>query len=85
LFDEIKIALVCDWLTGMRGGEKCLEAMCEVLPDADISTLIYYPENFDGEFKDYRIITSLIQKLPGNAMTFRHYLPLFPKAIESLT
>jgi glycosyltransferase involved in cell wall biosynthesis len=83
LFDEIKIALVCDWLTGMRGGEKCLEAMCEVLPDADISTLIYYPENFDGEFKDYRIITSLIQKLPGNAMTFRHYLPLFPKAIES--
>ena len=31
----MKIALVHDWLTGMRGGEKCLEVFCELYPDAE--------------------------------------------------
>ncbi|MEN8126927.1 MAG: glycosyltransferase [Planctomycetota bacterium] len=79
----MKIALVCDWLTGMRGGERCLKAIGEVYPDADIYTLVYYPKNFNGEFEKHRVHTSFIQKLPGNARTFRRYLPLFPKAIES--
>lgn len=79
----MKIAFVCDWLTGMRGGEKCLKALCELYPEADIFTLVYYPEKFDGEFESHRVTTSFIQKLPCNDRTFRRYLPLFPKAIES--
>ena len=79
----MKIAFVCDWLTGMRGGEKCLKALCELYPDANIFTLVYYPEKFDGEFESHRVTTSFIQKLPCNDQTFRGYLPLFPKAIES--
>ena len=79
----MKIAFVCDWLTGMRGGERCLEAMCEVYPQADIFTLVYYPENFNGEFSNHKITTSFIQRLPGNDKTFRRYLPFFPNAIES--
>ena len=78
----MKIAFVCDWLTGMRGGERCLEAMCEVFSQADIYTLVYYPENFNGEFDSHKVSTSFIQKLPGNDKNFRRYLPLFPKAIE---
>jgi glycosyltransferase involved in cell wall biosynthesis len=79
----MKIAFVCDWLTGMRGGEKCLKAMCQVYPQADIFTVVYYPENFSGQFEKHRVHTSFIQKLPGNARTFRRWLPLFPKAVES--
>lgn len=79
----MKIAFVCDWLTGMRGGEKCLKALCELYPEADIFTLVYYPEKFDGEFESHRVTTSFIQKLPCSDQTFRRYLPLFPKAIES--
>jgi len=78
-----KIAFVCDWLTGMRGGEKCLKAMCEVYPNADIFTLVSFPENFNGEFADHRIFTSFIQRLPGNDRSFRRYLPLFPRAVEA--
>jgi len=78
-----KIALVCDWLTGMRGGEKCLKAICEVFPGADIFTLVYYPQHFSGAFDGHAVRTSFIQRLPWNERTFRHYLPLFPKAIES--
>ncbi len=79
----MKIAFVCDWLTGMRGGEKCLQAMCGVYPDADIFTLVHYPENFSGQFDKHTVHTSFIQKMPGNGRTFRRWLPLFPKAIES--
>ncbi|MEM2174796.1 MAG: glycosyltransferase family 4 protein, partial [Candidatus Micrarchaeia archaeon] len=39
----MKIALVHDWLTGMRGGEKVLEAICEIFPDADLYTLVHIP------------------------------------------
>jgi hypothetical protein len=39
----MKVALVHDWLTGMRGGEKCLEVFCELFPDADLYTLVYDP------------------------------------------
>jgi glycosyltransferase involved in cell wall biosynthesis len=79
----MKIAIVCDWLTGMRGGEKCLKALCELYPKADIFTLVYYPEKFNSEFESHRVTTSFIQKLPCNAQTFQRYLPLFPKAIQS--
>ena len=37
----MKVALVHDWLTGMRGGEKCLEVFCELFPEADLFTLVH--------------------------------------------
>ena len=79
----MKIAFVCDWLTGMRGGEKCLQAVCDPYPHADIFTLVYYPENFNGEFSKHSVHTSFIQTLPGDARSFRRWLSLFPRAIES--
>jgi hypothetical protein len=36
-----RVALVHDWLNGMRGGEKCLEVLCEMFPDATLFTLIH--------------------------------------------
>lgn len=79
----MRIAFVCDWLTGMRGGERCLKAACELYPDADIFTLVYFAKSFSCEFEGHRITTSFIQKLPCNPRSFRWYLPLFPRAIES--
>ena len=35
------VALVHDWLTGMRGGEKVLEVICERFPDAELFTLVH--------------------------------------------
>jgi glycosyltransferase involved in cell wall biosynthesis len=78
----VKIALVCDWLTGMRGGERCLEAACEIYPDADIFTLVYFPSSVSKTIESHTIHTSYIQRLPGDIKRFRRYLPLFPHAIE---
>lgn len=78
----MKIALVCDWLVGMRGGERCLEAVCQLYPDADIFTLVHIPGSVSKSIESHRIYTSYIQKLPGNMKKFRRYLPLFFNAIH---
>jgi glycosyltransferase involved in cell wall biosynthesis len=77
----LRVALVHDWLTGMRGGERCLEVFCDLFPDADLYTLLHVPGSVSPIIENRRIVTSFIQRLPGAATGYRHYLPLFPAAI----
>ncbi|MBN1788443.1 MAG: glycosyltransferase [Sedimentisphaerales bacterium] len=79
---NIRLAIVCDWLTGMRGGERCLEAACQLYPKADIFTLVHVPGSVSKQIESHNIYTSYIQKLPGQIDNFRRYLPLFPNAIK---
>ena len=79
---SLRVALIHDWLNGMRGGEKVLEALCERYPDADIFTLFYVPGSVSDTIARHRIITSSLQKLPFARNHYRRYLPLYPAAIE---
>jgi glycosyltransferase involved in cell wall biosynthesis len=78
----MRVALVHDWLTGMRGGEKVLEALCELYPAADLFTLIHVPGSTSATIERRRIVRSPIQWLPAAARRYRQYLPLFPFAVE---
>ena len=78
----MKVALVHDWLTGMRGGEKVLELLCERYPDADIFTLFHVRGSVSPTIERHRIVTSALQKLPFAKTHYRKYLPLYPTAIE---
>ncbi len=78
----MKVALVHDWLNGMRGGERVLEALCELYPDAEIFTLLLEPEKVSPRIRGMKIHTSFIQNLPLARRYYRNYLPLFPMAIE---
>jgi glycosyltransferase involved in cell wall biosynthesis len=78
----MKVALVHDWLTGFRGGEKVLDALCEVFPAADIFTLVYVPGSTSPTIERRRIVPSVVQWLPAAATRWREYLPLFPFAVE---
>ena len=80
---EPRVALFHDWLTGMRGGERCLEVFCELFPDADIYTLLHVRGTVSPIIEKHRIRTSFIQRLPLSSHCYRYYLPLFPAAIES--
>lgn len=82
---EANVALIHDWLTGMRGGERCLESFCELFPRADIFTLLHVPGSVSKTIEERRIRTSVIQTLPCAATRYRYYLPLFPWAIEQFT
>jgi glycosyltransferase involved in cell wall biosynthesis len=77
-----RVVLVHDWLTGMRGGEKVLESLCRLFPDADLVTLVHVPGAVSPTIESRRIRASFVQRLPMPARLYRHYLPLFPTAIE---
>jgi glycosyltransferase involved in cell wall biosynthesis len=78
----MRVALVHDWLTGMRGGEKVLEALAEIYPQADVFTLVHVKGSVSPLIESRRIRTSFIQRLPAAGKLYRHYLPLFPMAVE---
>ncbi len=78
----MRIAIVHDWLTGMRGGEKCLEVFCELYPEADIFTLLHVPDSVSGIIESHPIHTSPIQHMPGVETKYRYFLPLMPSAIR---
>ncbi len=79
----MRTAIVHDWLTGMRGGERVLEIFCELFPDADIYTLFYFPEKISNSIQKHHIIKSRLQSFPFVRRHYRKLLPLFPAAIES--
>ncbi|WHZ20904.1 MAG: Glycosyltransferase [Nitrospira sp.] len=79
---SVRVAIVHDWLTGMRGGERCLEAFCELFPDADLYTLLHVKGSVSPAIERHRIRTSFVQSLPLAARWYRYYLPFFPAAIE---
>ena len=82
----MKIAIVHDWLVTNAGAEKVLKAILEIYPDADVFSLVDFLDKKDRDviLKGKDAKTSFIQKLPFAKKHFRNYLPLFPKAIESL-
>jgi len=80
----MKIALVHDWLTGMRGGEKILEVFCELFPDATIFATIHNKGTMSPAIERMKIKTSFIQHLPLKKIKYRHYLPLMPAAVDAL-
>jgi glycosyltransferase involved in cell wall biosynthesis len=78
----MKVAIVHDWLTGMRGGEKVLEAVCALFPAAPIFTLIHIRGSVSQKIESHPIRTSFLQRAPFKKRHYRNYLPLFPRAIE---
>jgi glycosyltransferase involved in cell wall biosynthesis len=78
----VRVALVHDWLTGLRGGEKALEVFCELFPTADLFTLVHIPGTTSPLIEQRMVRRSAIQWLPFSAKLYREYLPLFPMAVE---
>jgi glycosyltransferase involved in cell wall biosynthesis len=79
---RLRVALIHDWLTGMRGGEKALEVFCEMFPAADLFTLVHLPGTTSPTIERRRVRRSIVQWLPFAGRLYRQYLPLFPVAVE---
>ncbi len=79
----MRVALVHDWLTGMRGGERVLERIARLFPDAPIYTLVWTRGGVSAELESHPIRTSFLQRFPDAEKRYRWYLPFFPRAIES--
>ena len=80
----MKVAIVHDWLTGLRGGERCLEEFIRLYPEAKVYTLLHVPGATSNLIDSHVVQTSFLQKLPGVKNYYRWLLPFFPFAIRSL-
>lgn len=80
----MRVALVHDWLVTMRGGERVLDALCELFPQAELFTLLHRPGSVSARIEDRPITTSFLQRVPGIHTRYRHALPLMPRAIGAL-
>ena len=80
-----RVTLVHDWLLTWRGGEKVLEAMAELFPDAPIYTLFHDSKDMPASLESHRIVTSVLDRIPGARSRHRHFLPLMPGAARLMT
>ncbi len=81
----MNIAIIHDWLIGMRGGERCLKELLTLYPDADIFTLFYEPSRIAQEINLRQPIVSALQKIPGAKRFHRYMLPLYPMGAYDLS
>jgi glycosyltransferase involved in cell wall biosynthesis len=79
----MRTAVVHDWLNGMRGGEKVLEAILPLLPEPTIFTLFHVPGSVSPAIERYPIRASFLNRLPLARRHYRNYLPFYPAAVES--
>jgi len=79
----MKTAVVHDWLNGMRGGEKVLEAILPLVPEPTIFTLFHVPGSVSEAIERHPIRASFLNRLPFSRGHYRNYLPLFASAVES--
>jgi glycosyltransferase involved in cell wall biosynthesis len=80
----MRVAIVHYWLVGMRGGEKVVETLCEMFPQADIFTHVYVPDAVSETIRSHRVTTTFINALPAATRLYKRYLPLMPLALEQL-
>jgi glycosyltransferase involved in cell wall biosynthesis len=79
---NLKVAIVHYWLVNMRGGEKVIEALLDIFPEAEIFTLVYDKSKISDKINSRKIHTSFIQKIPFGVSKYQNFFPLFPFAME---
>ncbi|MBL7115520.1 MAG: glycosyltransferase [Kiritimatiellae bacterium] len=83
-WSDLNVVLCHDWLTGMRGGERVLEILCQAFPSAPIYTLLYNRDAVSETINAHAVHTSFLQRVPGITKSYRNFLPLFPAAIRHM-
>ena len=79
----MRVALVHDWLTGMRGGEWVLYEIARMFPDARIYTLVHRTGSVAPELEQHPINTSWLQYPSFGGRRWRYLLTLMPAAMEN--
>jgi len=80
----MKVAIFHHWLVKMGGGEKVVEYLCDLYPNADIYTHVYDKKQISNKINKHRIKTTFINRLPFSKTFYKHYLPLMPLALKLL-
>ncbi len=79
---SLRVAISHYWFKGDGGGERVVEALAEIFPQADFFTLVGSAEEAPPALRGRRVTTSFVEHLPGSKRWYRHFLPLYPLALE---
>ena len=82
--DGRRVAIVHYWLLSMRGGERVVERLLNLYPQADLFTHVHVPEAMSAAFGRHQVTTTFINRLPWSRRFYQYYLPLMPMALEQL-
>ena len=80
----MRVAIIHYWLVGMRGGEKVLEALLRMFPDAEIFTHVYQPDRVSPLIRSHKVHTTSIARLPLAPRFYQKYLSMMPRALEEI-
>lgn len=81
---QLRVAILHYWIFGMGGGERVIEALAEMYPQADLFCLAVDPSKMSDTLRARKVTTSFLQSIPGSKRWYRHMLPFGPLALESL-
>jgi glycosyltransferase involved in cell wall biosynthesis len=79
---NLRVAIVHYLLVRRRGGERVIEVLADMFPQADIFTLVLNPDSLGPSLRSRKIATSFLQRIPGATRHYRMLLPLIPLAVE---
>jgi glycosyltransferase involved in cell wall biosynthesis len=81
---SLRVAIVHYWFVGNGGGERVVEALAGMFPQADLFCLFAEPATMTPRLRSHRLTTSFLQRMPGSRRWYKQLLPLHPLAIEQL-
>src|SRR5580658_6691088 len=81
---SLRVAIVHYWFVRNGGGERVVEALAEMFPQADLFCLFAEPETMTPRLRSHRLTTSFLQRIPGGRRWYKQLLPLHPLAVEQL-
>lgn len=79
---QLRVAIVHYWLNGYGGGERVLEALADIFPNADLYSPLASEERVPHKLRHMPLRTSFLSRIPGAKRWHRHFLPLYPYALE---
>ena len=79
---SLRVAIVHYWFVGRAGGERVVEALAELFPQADLFALVANPEVLAPTLRTRKLQTSFLQHVPGAIRFHRHFLFLQAIALE---
>lgn len=81
---KLRVGIVHYWLVNQGGGEKVLDELCDLFPHADLYAPVANPSCLSVAQQRHKLTTSFLQRVPGAIRWYRHYIPLYPMALENL-
>jgi hypothetical protein len=82
--DDVRVALVHHWFVSLAGGERVIDTIGSMFPSADVFTLFLDKKKLPPALRNRKITTSFLDKTPGARRVHRHFLSLYPLAVETL-